>query len=154
MGRSSSPAQLAAKMRRAAGAIEQGSRAGVRAAAITVTEAVRRELASAGVGDRLSGVGRRGARISVGYDIKNALTPTALVRMRGPAHLVERDTRPHEIKPKRAKAVRLADGRVRSVIRHPGTRGKHPFEHGVRKSQHEAVAAFGAAVKSSFQKVF
>lgn len=160
MGTSTSGKQLAAKMLRAAGAIEVGSNAGVRAAALLITESVRRELGNAGVSNRLSGVGKSGAAIGVGFTMVGQAfgNPTALVKMRGPAQLVERDTKPHEIGVRTRsgkKGVRLPDGSVRRRIpRHPGTTGKHPFEKGVNNAKSQAGAAFQTGVQAALRKVF
>lgn len=76
----------------------------VGAAALSVTTAVRAEIAAATRGtNRLSGVGVRGAKVGVGFDVKGDVKPTAIVYARGPLHLIERPTKPHVIVPKRRR---------------------------------------------------
>lgn len=71
-------------------------------------------------------------RWSVGFDVKGFDNPSALVKIRGPFHLVDRDTKAHQIRRKTrrgrtGKALRLADGQFRTVVDHPGTKGKGIF---------------------------
>jgi hypothetical protein len=91
---------------------------------------------------------------SVGYVIKGN-PPTALVSIKGPFHLVESDTKAHQIYRRGARAkgrgsrainrqtilnevfggtgaytggnLKLKDGGFRKVVRHPGTKGKGIF---------------------------
>lgn len=143
MGTSRSPEELAAKLTRFGRGMPPATREGVRIGALLVATSIRRELQRAAPSGRLSGVGRRGARLSVGFDPpKSDTNPTALVRARGPWQLIENPTRPHEIVPKRRRRTRnrrpavLTPQGPRTRIMHPGTRGKHPWERGVRSSEH------------------
>jgi len=106
-------------------------RAGVEAASLAVKTAV---VAQLGGVSRLSGVGKRGAKIGVRYDIRGTRNPTSLVRATGPFHLIERDTAAHTIPKRRGKSnlLRIGDRVVTGPIQHPGTRGKHPWMLGVR----------------------
>lgn len=134
MAASTSPAALAAKFAQLQAGLAGATRAGVTAGALLVTTSVRAQLRRAAPSGRLKGVGRSGARISVGFDApRSDVRPGALIRMRGPAHLIERDTKPHEITPRRrgVKALSTSHGPKATVKRHPGTTGKHPFEKGV-----------------------
>lgn len=140
-------AQFAARTLRAPFILRETERKMVQAAALSVTTAVRAEIASATHGtNRLSGVGRRGAKVGVGYDMKGSANPTALVRARGPLHLIESNTAAHPIRPrKRGKRV-LANqasgfGPVASVANHPGTTGKHPFAKGVDRGLPAGIKA-------------
>lgn len=104
----------------------------VRAAALAVTLAERESVSSATHGsNRLSGVGRKGAKLNVGFDLKGS---TALVRARGPLHLIESDNKAHVIVPRRRRGRRALAGNgfgpVASV-NHPGTSGKHPWAKGL-----------------------
>lgn len=122
-------------MSRVATNLSRETRFAVGKAALLVKTSVQRELGGTKV---LRGVGRRGARIGVRYDVKGGQQAAALVRMTGPAHLIERSTRPHTIEPRRRRrggqALRLADGSFAASVQHPGTRGKHPWEKGVERS--------------------
>jgi hypothetical protein len=118
-----------------------------------------------GVGSKTSRAAG-GARVGVKYEVKQA---TAIVQGTGPLHLLERDTRDHMIPStsgsKRARTAagrlshkRQATGRSASAnrtqiflgnrsrnfaatgpVHHPGTRGKHPFERGVKAVERQAV---------------
>ena len=122
-------------------------REGVAAAALTVTESIRAEIGSDTHGtSRLRGVGRRGAKVGVGFQLAGAARPYAVIQARGPLHLLERDTRGHDIPSRfvrRGSSVkvfipgvgvrtysRAGDKRIHS----PGSTGKHPFEHGVERA--------------------
>jgi hypothetical protein len=137
----------------AALAVEAAAKVGVAKAALLVKTSVQAELGGV---TRLRGVGKRGAKIGVRYDItKTARTPSATVRMVGPAHLLERDTRAHPIAPKGTKVLHLANGQfVARVEDHPGTRGKHPFEHGVDKSAPLVPRVMFQEQIASLRKVF
>src|SRR4051812_10988285 len=75
--------------------------AGIRSAALTTVAVIRSETAAAAPGMRLRGVGRRGAKIGVGFDVVGTANPTALIRARGPYHLLERATKPHPVAARR-----------------------------------------------------
>lgn len=156
MGTSRSPAELAAKFNKFDKYLVGAQREGVRAGALLVTNAVRAELRTAVPSGRLSGVGVRGARVSVGFDApKSDKNPQALVRMRGPAHLVESPTRPHAIKHRRKRALAGGGfGPVAGVKQHPGTRGKHPWAKGVAKAQPRVLGEMDKAVFASMVKAF
>lgn len=155
---------MSRKLDRIAVELRGAQRSAVERAALVMATAVRRQIQSATGGDsRMSGVGKKGAKVGVGYDVKGTNNPTALLRARGPLHLIERDTKPHLIfrKNDRVKGkgagranrqtmyeelfggqgayrggnLKLLDGGFRKVVKHPGTKGKHPFEHGVTKSR-------------------
>lgn len=101
---------------------------------------------------RLRGVGKSGARIGVRYDQRNK---DVEVRMTGPAHLIERDTKPHPIGPRKKKALTLAGGQVRSFVGdHPGTKGKHPFEKGVNRVLPRLTAIVLAEQVKSMRRIF
>lgn len=130
--------------------LDAAVKAGVFQAALAVTESVRAELPSSG---RLRGVGRRGAKISVGFDIRGTSNPTALIAARGPLHLLERDTRAHTIVPKTRGALATPYG-VRASVQHPGTKGKHPFERGVTRAVPVAEAIVQKAVFGAYTEAF
>lgn len=128
MGTSRSPADLARKLANAGSAMDGAARDGVFKAALLVKTSVQQELGGV---KRLRGVGKRGANIGVRFDIKGK-NATALVRMTGPAQLLERSTRPHEIRPRRKKrAINIGGVGPRAYAHHPGTKGKHPWAKGL-----------------------
>lgn len=123
---------FAAKMQATARSLPEAQRQGIAQGALFVTQTVRHQP---GYATRLRGVGAKGAKTSVRYDTLSR-GAAAVVYARGPFHLIERDTKPHEITPKR----RRGRGRKRAVltpqgprarVQHPGTKGRHPFERGV-----------------------
>jgi hypothetical protein len=82
---------------------------------------------------RLSGVGRKGAKVGVRYNVAGVgADAKSLVFATGPFHLLERDTkagpRPH--KRRRGRGKKRFIGPIQSGF-HPGTQGKHPFAKGV-----------------------
>jgi hypothetical protein len=137
MGTSSSPAQLADKIRRAGIALERSQPEATKRAAQAAKDRMLVEVRRAAPNLVLRGVGKKGAKLGVRYTVLNT---TAIVRATGPLHLVERDTKPHVIGPKSRKgkrrgAVRLPDGQFRGVIHHPGTKGKHPWAKGAEAAR-------------------
>lgn len=87
---------------------------------------------------RMSGVGRNGTRVNARYDTTRA--GNAVVYARGPVHLLERPSKPHEIivrsKQRRrrsysgAKALGVP-GRPVAKVQHPGVRNpKRPWSRG------------------------
>lgn len=133
MSTSRSPAELARKLRQAGGAIDGAAKDGVGKAALLVKTSVLGEL---GGRTRLRGVGKKGAKIGVRYDIKGTGNPTALVRATGPFHLIERDTRPHDVSPKgKRKAINIPGiGPKAYATRAGGSKGRHPWEKGVNRA--------------------
>lgn len=162
MGISRSPAEVAAKFKKLERGLAAAHRDGVTAAALLITRSVRQELGRAAPGGRLGGVGRRGARISVGFDTpKSVVNPVALVRMRGPAHLIERDTKPHAIAPRRRRsrsggrrALLVPGVGMRASVQHPGTKGKHPWERGVRAVQRQVLPTIARETDRAIAKAF
>jgi hypothetical protein len=128
----------------------------VRAAALAVTVAERATLSSATHGsNRLSGVGRKGAKLSVGFDMKGSGNPTALVRARGPYHLIESDTKAHVIIPRRRRRALAGNGfgPVASV-QHPGTKGKRPWAKGLAASPPAVTKAVQVVGEKAVKKAF
>ncbi len=142
MGTSSSPAELAAKIRGLAKDMAD-TRVPLNAAAF----AAKGVLLSSNAG----AVGRRpqGKRKAIGvhYDIKGSgQHASAVVYYTGAAHLLLNPTRPHRIEPRRPRGVRTRrrrgaraltiGGSVRAWANHPGTVGKDP---GARRAKAAAA---------------
>ena len=89
-----SVADLAKGLSKAATAIGTSQTAAVSSGALKAKRAIEgtRDKATGGDG-RLSGVGRRGAKLGVRYDVKDGAKPTAVVKATGPWQLIERDTK-------------------------------------------------------------
>ena len=135
---------LAVSAARAPSAVQQGNLAGVRKAALVMTRAIRQEIVVVTGDSRMSGVNRgRGAKVGAGYSVKGRANPTALIRAKGPLHLIERDTGPRDIRPRRKfargsrkkKSALKIGSRYARVARHRGTRGQHPFRKGVERTE-------------------
>lgn len=155
MGVSHTPEQLIGKLAKFRTKLVGAQREGVRVGALLATNTIRVELRATVPSGRLSGVGRRGARLSVGFDAPSSTTnPQAVVRARGPWQLIESNTRPHTIKRRRRRALAgRGFGPVASVD-HPGTKGKHPWTKGVRRAEPQLLAAMDAAVFKAMQEAF
>lgn len=123
--------QFADKLHATARALPDAQRSGVAEGALFVTESVRHQP---GYATFMRGVGAKGAKVSVRFDVLPR-GQAAIVYARGPFHLIERDTKPHEIKPKRRgrgrKRAVITPYGPRARVEHPGTKGRHPFERGV-----------------------
>lgn len=123
-------------------------------AALHVTSSVRDVTRADSGGDmRLSGVGRRGARVGARYDVKGTRNPVALVRATGPMHLLERGARPHEIRGRRGRLMRTPYGPRRSV-QHPGAPAKHTWSRGVDASVPAVPRIYQAALRKQLQRFF
>jgi hypothetical protein len=123
---------------------------------------------------------RQGARVGVKYDVKDAGTrSTAIVQATGPLHLIERNTKAHTIpRTVTTKRLRTAAGRlshkrestgravsgrrvlyvggrfVTGPIRHPGTKGKHPFARAVKRVERQAVADASRELANAITRTF
>lgn len=109
---------------------------GVQKAALETKNLINTEIRKVTGDMRMSGVGKRGAKVGARYDIKGSTNPTALVTAIGPIHLIERSVSPHLILP-RASLVALGGKRVR--------RGRRAAS-GRRLRGGRAALAFGGGV--------
>lgn len=115
-----------------------------------VKRSAQTQLAIAAPRGRLN-VGKRGAKVGVRYDLRS--DTEAIVRMTGPAQLIERDTKAHRIprgtvgqgRRQRANTKRIVipNVGVRMWAQHPGTKGKHPWEKGLQASLPDVRNAAG-----------
>lgn len=149
------------KFGRMAVELGQSRRTAVNRGALAIVGPVRDEIRRATGGDmRLSGVGKSGARVGVRFN--QTVDTEAVIRATGPLQLIERDTKAHQIAPKtrgrgakraqRKGAVQLADGSYRRSVRHPGTKGQHPFETGVARGRAKAVRELRDVTTSAVRK--
>lgn len=126
---------LAVSAANAARAMPEAENRAVRKAALYTTRTIRTEIRKATGDMRLSGVGKRGARVGAKFQMKRGRSsPTAEITATGPLHLIERDTSPHKIPNRRGKKRVVFDGKVRAYANHPGTSGQRPFERGWKKA--------------------
>jgi hypothetical protein len=141
-------AEVAGRMR----AVEESTAKGMR---VTVTAAAMKAKVAISAGAPAS--------LGVRYTLSGSETnPSAKLRATGPWQLIEENTSPHTIGPKRRGRARGRRGAVvvpgtgpRAVVHHPGTQGKHSWAKGVdraaplvaaemrKQMTNIAVAAFG-----------
>lgn len=154
---SSVSAQMSRKFDRAVTELAKSKRIAVTKAAQITKDSVDKRLPAS---KRMRGVGKKGARIGVRYDLDS--DGKATVRAVGPLHLLERDTKAHKIAPKsrgrganrkrRDGAIQLADGSIREEVDHPGTKGKHLFEKGVEAARPKALDAMRNATTDAVKR--
>lgn len=140
-------------MNRAAAELRRAERTAVTKGLQELKQGVERRLPPS---KRLRGVGKKGARIGARYDLTGE--NSGIVKAIGPLHLLERDTKPHDITPKKRRAkggkaaVRLADGSFRASVQHPGTKGQHPFEKGIDDATPKALRAMANPVTDAVKR--
>lgn len=107
---------------------------------------------------RMSGVGRRGAKVGVQWDIKGHTNPTSLVRATGPLHFVERSSRPHRIPKLRARGRKryavIPGVGVRASANHPGTKAKRPWARAVPLVAKAVPRVYAAELSAEIRKSF
>lgn len=183
MGTSHSAEEIARKLERLAGSIDDANRAGVLAAAQSTKDSIVPLMRAATGGDlKLSGMKR--GRVGVRY--KELRSGNVILFAFGPAHLVERDVKPHPVLPRAAGGtrasrrrrveaaaligamsgqqvgfstkggvLRFADGSFRRWARVAGgSKGRHPFERGVDLARPKTGAAFVSAHRRRLLEVF
>ena len=106
---------------------------------------------------RLRGVGKKGARIGVKYDIKGFGNPTALVRAYGPFHLYERDVKRHQVGVRAKAGLMTLPGDSQAAygpFMAGGSKGKHSWEKGVAMSIPISRQVFRRALSASLRSSF
>lgn len=141
-------------------AIQDGRSAAIKKAALAGKVIHAAEISKASGGDsKLSGVGPKGAKVGVRFDMaRGSFDPEALLKATGPMQLIESDTSGHVIRsrhatgykrrgfvgptlpgqfrvkntfgPKLSPVLNIPGIGYRRSARHPGTRGKHPWQKG------------------------
>lgn len=147
--------QLAAKFEKASSDLKAAPRNGVFQAALVGKALFVAEAGAKGLAPT-SRIAR--GRWSVGFDIKGTTNPTALVKFRGPVHLVNNPTKAHEITPRGrrrgAKRALATPHGVFARVQHPGTRGKRFFESGRPKVRKAASEVFERTTRVALTKNF
>lgn len=135
-------------------ALSGAVKAGTRKAALGVTTVARANTQRAATSGRLSGVGKSGAKVGVRYD--QAPSGDFLVKATGPYQLIERDTRGHaEPKARRRRTVLdIPEIGFRRSVHHPGTKGRHPFEHAVDAYKAQAPQVVLGEIRSAVKRTF
>lgn len=177
-------AMFAAKTRRYATTWQRANRAAINKAALTTKGLIVTQIGRATGGSmRLSGVGKKGSKLGVRYNVGGYYgAVTAIVSATGALHLIERDTKAHQIpRGSSSRRIRTSSGRLsvkrvetgRSLsqgvrlknpqwqsgwatgpFEHPGTKGKAPFEMGVRAAEPVIRAVMRRAHTSSLAETF
>lgn len=171
-----SAAELARMFERAASQVpatvnETGTKAAQRTKTIYIAGAGTAGLVP---GRRMRGVGKKGAAWGVGYETDGAGADQSwIVRFKGPVHLVNNDTSPHQILGAAAKVAAKQQGKaliqaltgkkvkgvskkvknkglvmpwgVRAYANHPGTRGKDFFRPADDFARSEVKRIVGAS---------
>lgn len=151
--------RIASRLNKVAREIHGASKPAVTKAAGLMKDAIEREIKPASGGDmRLSGVGRKGAKVGANYVVTGEPggDASAKVRATGPLHFIENDTKAGPRHRRRGRRGRVnafgADPPKPSM--HPGTKGKHPFKKGVDKSRDRAVKALIDAQHDALKRGF
>lgn len=146
-------------MTRAGGRLQAVPRAGVTQACAAAKVIMLAEAGAAGV-LTMSGVGRRGGKVGVGYDVKGGVNAVGIVSYRGQAHLANNPTKAHEIRPRGGargrqgkRALSTPDGAFGKVV-HPGTKGKQFFESAQPKVAAVTSKVFRQEVTRQLVSVF
>lgn len=104
--------------------ITRANRVGVEKACLAGKQVMLAGLVVAAGGRRLKGVGKSGANLNVRYRVFGYQNPVGTISYVGPVHLLNNPTRPHEITPRRKKALSAGGAWAAASVQHPGTRGK------------------------------
>jgi hypothetical protein len=153
LGTSRSWGELAGKMQRAAVGVADVPREATGRASLVAKRALE-----AAAPKRLRGVGKKGAKLGVRYNVGNYPSGAqSLIYATGPWQLIEADTRPHRIprqRGRRRRYVVIPGVGVRASAQHPGTKGKHPWEKTTTALRPVLPRIYEAEVVSAFRKVF
>ena len=163
-------AEFAAQSARFPAELEKARRKATKDVAVGLANAIRAETRTAAPGGVLIGVSRKGAK--VGVQALPAPSGDWLVKATGPFQLLERDTKGHTI-PKtlaaagsdkrkrqqragfRGRKVLLIPGiGYRRSVHHPGTKGKHPFEHGFDRYSPGVANVYQRQLLAAMQRTF
>jgi hypothetical protein len=122
-------------------AIQAGNRQTLTAALQTAKKHHLAVIESDSGGDlRLSGAGRKGAKVGARYDIiSGGADASGTVSKTGPLHLLANPTKPHVMPRARKRGGRrvlvIPGIGVRAFANHPGTKGKDTWAKGRRKAE-------------------
>lgn len=159
MPREKTPTEWARQSDGIAGRWQEIERAALGAASLEIkTSVVSRLRSTVGADLKMSGVGKRGTRVGVRYDIKGFKNPTSLIRAFGPVHFVERGTKPHRIPKQRNRGRKryavIPGVGVRDNAMHPGSTGRFPWRRGVASSIGRAQQEFRDEIARQIRQAF
>jgi hypothetical protein len=147
--------QLAGRMVKVEKSIKNAGRPAAAKAGGILQQSTARTIKSASGGDsRLSGVGRKGAKVGSRYVVSSEPNgdATAVVRATGPLHFIENDTKAGA-RYRRRRGRGGAAGPTKPMM-HPGTKGQRPFERGIAAGRPAAVKALRSAFTDAVRKGF
>ena len=105
---------------------------------------------------RLSGVGRRGARVGARFDSES--DSRVKVFATGPLHFVAHPMSPHRIPKQRRRGRRryvvIPGVGVRAWAQHPGTRGKDTWNRGAKKARPDVTKAAESRLANVIKRGF
>jgi hypothetical protein len=174
---------LAARIQQIGMAAQRSQKDAVYRASMTLKRSIESELTRAVGGDHeMSNLMKRNGtppkQMTLGFNVKGTLNPTALLVARGPWGLIEHGAKPHPIFPRLGAITGRGATRARrqrqlaqafggrgvysgvrpmpingdfrySVRRHPGFKGKLPFNRGLERAKPQAIKELHATVHSA-----
>jgi hypothetical protein len=155
VGVSRSPAELRRKLDRLGDEFADIPLSAVREGSQIIKTAVTRRAPA-----RLSGVGKRGAKIGVRYNVGNfGGEAKSLIHATGPFHLIERDTKAHRIPKERGRRARkryavIPGVGVRAWAKHPGTKGQHPWAKGLLAARPAVQRVLESKAAHALRRIF
>lgn len=158
MGTSASSGQLGAKLAGFGTKMPAITRRATGEAALAAKAIMLSEAARAG-SLTLSGVGKNGSKIGVGYNVRGGLNATAIVQYRGPAHLANNPRKGgYEIRPRsrgrQGKRALSFNGDARASSVGGATRGKKFFEASQPKVAAQTPLIFNRELNRGLRSVF
>lgn len=163
----STPLQFATKMGALATAVE-----GIPKSATKKAVAEAKIVMGSGAPSRLRGVGKRGAALGVRSGVVGTpAAATGFIQATGPWQLIESDTKAHQIPRQRESATFVGTfghavipggaeggvhgkGGVRTRVKHPGTKGQHPWAKGAVKVAVLAPKVYQVELAASLVSIF
>jgi hypothetical protein len=135
-------------------AARKAQRVSVQKAALAMKDAHTAQLMRDTSGGRLRNVGKKGTKLSVRYKLHgNDANPSATVEAVGSWPILNNPTKPHEIRPRRGRAIRVGDGFRRSA-HHPGTKGKQTWQKAKPKAAKDATAELNKTMTRAVQEAY
>lgn len=145
------------RFRRMSTAVERGRKDTIVAASLAAKK-VHADTIRKDTGDsRLSGVGKRGAKVGARFDMKRP--DRAEVKATGPLHFVAHPMSPHRIPKARGERARkryavIPGVGVRAYANHPGTKGKNTWNKATRKAQSAATRELQRETRTIIKRAF
>lgn len=146
---------VAKRMNAVAGAARKAQKISVQRAALVMKTVHLAGLNADAPGGRLRNVGRKGAKLGVKYTMHGATGhASAIVEATGAWPILNNPTKPHEIRSKKGKTLRLGDGLFRASAQHPGTKGKRTWQKAQPKAMVEGQKQLNKTMVFAVQEAF